>query len=951
MQQNLIELHCHSNFSDGVYPPKVLALMFADLKISYAALTDHDTLGGLEDFESVCEKHGIGFISGVELTIEHNLVMFHLLCYGFDRHDKNLIELVTALGERYRSPETTYITKRRISLQDLLDTVHSAGGVVSLAHPIHVESELDKLELFIEELANAGLDAIEVAHPSANREEQDWLSTIAIKYNLLTTFGTDFHGTKDEANKEPGLTPEPHIWHLFKQKLINNKDTTIIERKTEESEKEKTRTPILTPLKNNIYLSMILPATASFLLFAVTLFGYFLPRFENSLMDKKKEMIRELTDTVHSLLVQSEKKIQEENLDRLTVQKQVAEQIRFLRYGKQSKDYFWIQDTTPTMIMHPYRPDLEGNILTNFSDPKGVKIFVIFANTAKEYKEGYVDYFWQWKDDPGKIEAKESFVKIFEPWGWVIGTGIYIHDVTLEISLIEREIVIVMAIIVLLLILLLSIMLRNGLCAESQRRKTEKILFESNDRYAALVRLAGEGVLMLRKNRSIYANPIFLKMSGYELAHLPLIDLPELFPTLDLNTINDTNTERLQFNNVPLQRKDNLTIEVDITLKDLQTNNENKVLFVKRSNSNNVSNDNEQGELLKKILNLPSVAAQDLAKEIADSETEEAVIKLCKKIYSIVPSALETGASSLAIASMITTVSDAAAIKFIELTQLKIGPSPVPFVFACLGSQGRCEQTLFTDQDNAILFDSDLSEKADAYKLIQSYFLKLAEIVVENLSLSGYTKCKGFVMASNPRWCQSLAVWKSRFHEWVNHPGSEEMMDLGTYFDMRPIFGSKHLVDELRDYNHSIVKETPWLLTQIAKDALAFKSPLRMFGQIPAILDLKVVMIPIISFARLYALQNQIVANPTSERLSNLKEKGVILPINHHNLITTYEVLMRLRLRHQIEMLQQNSQLSNEIETTWLGHMDEAMLRECFKEIDLLQDSICRNFFGEKGNL
>ena len=112
-----------------------------------------------------------------------------------------------------------------------------------------------------------------------------------------------------------------------------------------------------------------------------------------------------------------------------------------LRYGKEGKDYFWIQDMQPRMVMHPYRSDLNGKDVSEFTDPRGVAIFVEFARQVERAGEGYLNYVWQWKDDPTRLEPKESFVKGFSPWGWVIGTGIYTDDVRAEIDRLERNLV------------------------------------------------------------------------------------------------------------------------------------------------------------------------------------------------------------------------------------------------------------------------------------------------------------------------------------------------------------------------------------------------------------------------------------------------------------------------------------------------------------------------------
>jgi len=100
--------------------------------------------------------------------------------------------------------------------------------------------------------------------------------------------------------------------------------------------------------------------------------------------------------------------------------------LKSLRYEKE--EYFWINDMRPYMVMHPFKPELDGKDLSAFADPNGKKLFVEFVETVKNKKEGFVSYLWA---KPGKAEPvpKTSFVKGFEPWGWIVGSGIYIDDV------------------------------------------------------------------------------------------------------------------------------------------------------------------------------------------------------------------------------------------------------------------------------------------------------------------------------------------------------------------------------------------------------------------------------------------------------------------------------------------------------------------------------------------
>ncbi|WP_185957241.1 methyl-accepting chemotaxis protein [Gracilimonas mengyeensis] len=116
-------------------------------------------------------------------------------------------------------------------------------------------------------------------------------------------------------------------------------------------------------------------------------------------------------------------------LSREEAQLMAKETIKALRFGDRGKDYFWINDFHPRMIMHPFRGDLEGQDISNVQDPDGIKIFVEFVRTSEKNGRGFVPYQWQYYDDKSRVEPKLSYVSEFAPWGWILGTGVYINDV------------------------------------------------------------------------------------------------------------------------------------------------------------------------------------------------------------------------------------------------------------------------------------------------------------------------------------------------------------------------------------------------------------------------------------------------------------------------------------------------------------------------------------------
>ena len=113
--------------------------------------------------------------------------------------------------------------------------------------------------------------------------------------------------------------------------------------------------------------------------------------------------------------------------DKETRQMQAMKMIKNMRYGPEMKDYFWINDTQPKMIMHPYQPQLDGKDLNDYADPNGKRLFVEFVKTCRAKGAGFVDYFWA-KYGGTKPVPKISYVKIYRPWGWIVGSGVYLDD-------------------------------------------------------------------------------------------------------------------------------------------------------------------------------------------------------------------------------------------------------------------------------------------------------------------------------------------------------------------------------------------------------------------------------------------------------------------------------------------------------------------------------------------
>ncbi|MBL0173922.1 MAG: cache domain-containing protein [Ignavibacteria bacterium] len=326
-------------------------------------------------------------------------------------------------------------------------------------------------------------------------------------------------------------------------------------------------------LHNRIFVvKILLPAFLTLILFIVSLYYIIIPQFENIIMERKREMIRELTNTAWHVADRYHQEVVQGRMTREDAQGATIAQIRHLRYGVEGKDYFWITDFQPVMIMHPFRGDLNGKPLTDFTDSHGKRLFVEIAKLVRERGDGFVDYTWQWKDDSTRIVPKLSFVKPFAPWGWIIGTGMYIDDVKMEIANLERDVITISVWITITISFLLVFILIQNVRSEVKRLNAENELRESKEKYEALVEATTEGLLMVLDGKQTYFNKTLLAMSGYTEEEAGLLDHQSLFPALQPDAIRamdaphavrDGHNPHVE---TKLQRKDGVSLDVLLTV-------------------------------------------------------------------------------------------------------------------------------------------------------------------------------------------------------------------------------------------------------------------------------------------------------------------------------------------------------------------------------------------------
>tara|TARA_R110002020_G_scaffold117986_1_gene269707 strand:- start:120990 stop:122912 length:1923 start_codon:yes stop_codon:yes gene_type:complete len=282
----------------------------------------------------------------------------------------------------------------------------------------------------------------------------------------------------------------------------------------------------------------------------------------------------------------------------------------------------------------------------------------------------------------------------------------------------------------------------------------------------------------------------------------------------------------------------------------------------------------------------------------------------------------------------------------IALKRMETEP-PVKFAWLALGSQGRSEQLLHTDQDNALVFE-DVPEKELAQTT--GYFLRLATQVTKGLFVIGYEYCPAEMMASNPKWCMALGQWKEVVSHWITNPGNDEVLLSSIFFDYSISYGDGTLVNDLSEYIFESVKAYPIFYYHLASGALQNPSPTGFFRQFLVeqdgakkdFFDLKRrALMPLTDAARVLILSHSVKSiSNTAERYEKLAE---LEPNNHElYLACSYASKALLKFRTKQGLLHNDSGRFIALES--LSKAEKIKLKRTFKTIKEIQELVSVRF-------
>jgi CBS domain-containing protein len=295
----------------------------------------------------------------------------------------------------------------------------------------------------------------------------------------------------------------------------------------------------------------------------------------------------------------------------------------------------------------------------------------------------------------------------------------------------------------------------------------------------------------------------------------------------------------------------------------------------------------------------------------------------------------------------ISALNDAITERAIELAQRGHDVAGTGFCWMGLGSEGRGEQTLATDQDNAIIFPDREGEDREATR---AKLLTFADEVNRSLDACGFPLCKGNIMARNPSWCLSLKEWYERFDDWIRNSDPEALLNASIFFDFRALHGDHSLVDRLREFLLGNVKDRPVFLRQMAANAVQTRPPLGLFGDIAAgeggTIDLKMQASRVfVDCARILALAGGVGAVSTAERLRATGPRIRMSADDVATAVDAFQFVQMLRLRAQ-DSLDRGSGASepNRIDPDSLNSLDRRILREALRQARKLQNRVALDY-------
>ena len=357
----------------------------------------------------------------------------------------------------------------------------------------------------------------------------------------------------------------------------------------------------------------------------------------------------------------------------------------------------------------------------------------------------------------------------------------------------------------------------------------------------------------------------------------------------------------------------------------------------------------------KDLFALQRVGLRQIGATIRHADSIDVLKQSAADIRRMAHNMMAQGVAPEQLTQFISTFNDLLTVRVIELETAASGLHGTPLFeglcWMALGSEGRFEQTLKTDQDNALIFSVPQGMTADQ---VRAQLLPVAKRINAALDMCGFPLCKGEVMASNPKWCLSLDEWKEVFGRWVDQGAPMALMHASIFFDFRALYGAQHLADDLRRWLMQLTRSNERFLHQMAANALRNRPPLGLVRDFvlndSKRIDLKINgLTPFVDAARIFSLATGVTQTNTIQRLRQ-SAPGLHIPDSEVEAwINAFLFIQLLRLRHHYAANEHHDDaraypLNNLIDPSQLNDLDRRILKEAFRQARKVQAKLSADY-------
>lgn len=361
----------------------------------------------------------------------------------------------------------------------------------------------------------------------------------------------------------------------------------------------------------------------------------------------------------------------------------------------------------------------------------------------------------------------------------------------------------------------------------------------------------------------------------------------------------------------------------------------------------------EEGRLVgmvseRDLFALQRTSMRSIVGAIERADDAPALKQAAADIARLAGNLIAQGVGAEHLTQLVATLNDRLVARVLDVEAARHDLGGLEVCWIALGSEGRYEQTLATDQDNGIVFSGEVDAGEARARL-----LPFAQAVNRMLDACGFPLCKGDIMAGNAAWCLSAGEWREKFADWIRNPLPQALLNAAIFFDLRPLWGAERLAADLRGWLAATVKDNERFLRAMAQSALESRPQAGLLGSLLAaagagearLVDLKAQGTrPFVDAARILALAAGIEQTNTAGRLRAAGSR-LRMPVEEvEAMADAFHFVLLLRLRHQMAQPEASGLDANRIDPEALNELDRRILKETIRQARKLQDRLALDY-------